>query len=153
MKTKIAIMILVISTMGCAHTAKKVDQEISTEPPVKDSTELSVKARALINSSTSINPEQKTKLLALQEKTTAELKDLQAQSLKIRSLLIQEVTGSDYNEKEIWVIKNRLKKNESQKLLTYFNAVDEANKILGRDSELERRQELMHSITEVHDRY
>ena len=153
MKIKILCAIFLFTVAGCAHTSKEVDEKISAEPPVKNSEELAVKARALINSNPNINLEQKSKLFELQDKIRSELMALQEENLKIRALLIQEITSDDYRESKAIVIKNRLKKNENKKLLTYFNAVDEANEILGRENEQEKRLELMRNTVDIHYRY
>ena len=148
----IVFIALILTGVGCSHTSKKVDQKIAAEPTIKNSEELNAEASALIVGNPSFTPEQKNKLLALQKKNIETLKGLREQGLKIRALLIQEVTNTNYNEKEVKVIESKLRKNENEKLKTYFYAIEDVNKILGRESEQEKRQELMRDLIDIHER-
>ena len=51
-------------------------------------------------------------------------------------MLVKEVLSSSKDSrKEIASIKRRMRKNEDKRLLTIFDAVDKARKVLGRDSQ------------------
>src|ERR1035437_2095146 len=127
--SSIVVLTLVVTTVGCSHTEKKIDEKITTEPKVKNSDELGNEAHFLIESNPDFTPEQREKLFALQKETHLKLAKIHEESLKIRLLLIQEVTAEKYNDKELSVIKDKMKKNEDEKLQTYFHAIHQANAI------------------------
>jgi hypothetical protein len=50
-------------------------------------------------------------------------------------------------------VKNKLKKNEDEKLKTFFHAIHEVNDILGRKSERQKRADFMRDFIGMHDRF
>ena len=152
MKFKTVCFVLLWSVAGCAHTEKTIDQKLSIEPEVKSSEELGTRARALINANASFTPDQKLKLFDLQKTTHEKLRARRVEGLTVRSLLIQEITSDSYREQEVKVIKNKLKENENKKITVFFQAIDDANQILERESDQQKRLELMRNIADIHER-
>ena len=151
--SSIIILILISVSTACSHTEKKVEEKIASEPKINNSAELGSEAHFLIESNSGFTAEQREKLFALQQETHLKLTKLREESLKIRMLLIEEVTGENYSGKELAVVKNKLKKNEDEKLQTYFHAIHKANDILGRKSERQKRIDFMSDFIGMHDRF
>ena len=127
------VLCSVLALQGCAHSAleKQVDDKVAQENTVKNHAELQTQANQMIDSSTSLTAEQKSKLSALRTSTRSQTDQMWEQSLKLRSLLVKDLISSSYNEDEAELIKERIKTLEDQRLTVLFGAVDQANKILG----------------------
>ena len=136
---------------GCSHAEKRVEEKIATQSPVKNSAELSHEAHFLIETNPIFTHEQKLKLYDLQKQTQLKLNILREESMKIRMLLIEEITGEVNHSKELEVIKSKLKNNEEQRVETYFAAIRNANEILGRKSEQKKRAEFMKDFVGFRD--
>jgi ABC-type uncharacterized transport system auxiliary subunit len=142
-KAKLAIQIklfiaLTCSTilLGCAETAinKQIDQEVAQEPAVKNRAQLKTEAKQMIENANNLTSDQKAKLIHLRNSTSSQLDQDNTDSLKLRSLLIQDLTSSNYKDKEVTTIKNRIRKVENHRIDAMLNAVDEANRIMGRQT-------------------
>lgn len=131
---RLGMSVLFLATMatGCTSVDKNVDQKEAASPPVESRTDLNKEARLFIEKAKGISEDQRQKLLTLRHATRSSIGQLQEESLKLRSLLIQEILTSQYNSSEVDVIKSRLKKVEERRLTVMFDAVDKANKIIGR---------------------
>ena len=55
-------------------------------------------------------------------------------SLELRSVLLKDILSTNYNHKEVGLIKNRMKKLEEKRLTMIFDALDKANVIMGRQA-------------------
>jgi hypothetical protein len=126
-----------VAVSGCASSdSKKIDQDLDarlqTAPTASNYEEFGKNARKQIKDSGASN-EQKAKLLQLQRDTQDKSIQLRDQYYKLRSLLIQDLAGKNYDRDEVEAIKDRLKKLEDQRLQLIFTAVDQASTILGHD--------------------
>ncbi len=136
---KLAFGFLVFSGLafqGCAHSSldQKIDAKVAQEEDVKTQADLAKKATDEIKTAAGLTESQRTKLLALQESTQEQLKQLRSQSLKLRSVLVKDLFSQDENGYEIELIKRRIQDIERKRLSVAFNALDQANSILGRQS-------------------
>ncbi|MDR3608576.1 MAG: hypothetical protein P4M08_14530 [Oligoflexia bacterium] len=146
MKNKKLVLLVAIGSalgiqlQGCATSAldKKVDAEVAQED-VKTHAELRTESGQLIESTPGLTADQRVKLVALRDATRADLDSLYSQSLKLRAVLIKDLITTNYNEDEVELIKKRIKDNENKRLTVTFNAVEQANKILGRDAQSHRK--------------
>jgi hypothetical protein len=123
-----------VTLQACSHAPQRqLDEKLSAEQPVKNTAELSTEAGAVIQASTTITADQKAMLLSLCDTTRARLAELRTESLKLRAVLIRDVVAAKYDAKEVTLIKKRIKNVEDQRLTVTFDAVDAANRILGRE--------------------
>ena len=124
-----------LAAVGCASTPNPaLEARIAQEPPVADRQQLQKEASKLIESDGDLTAEQKTRLEILRTKLSADLDQISVQSLKLRSVLVQDVLSPGYSLDEVDLIKNRLKKLEDKRLTVMFEGVDQANSILGRQA-------------------
>lgn len=131
-------MALGLLTQGCTHSSKssrELEEKVSNESNVTNRQELRQEAKETLDNAGSLTPEQKAKLLALQADAQSKIDALNQESLRLRSVLIKDVMATNYNEREVNLIKRKLKDVENKRLATIFTAVEDANKILGRKAE------------------
>jgi hypothetical protein len=144
---KLFLSLLVVTFFSACATKKidqKVDSALAQTPPVSGPAQLQKDATNTIASTPGISDDQRAKLVTIQKATETKLGDLREQSLKMRELLIQEVVRTEnYNDNEVNRIKSRLKKVESKRLDTLFKALDQANDVLGHQTQ---RTQVMNSM-------
>ena len=115
---------------GCATGAsKKLDQKISQEPEIGNSTALSQKAQSDIDQDKGLTADQKAKLSKLREETSAELRNLRQQSLKLRDILVQDFVAE--NDQEIDLVHDRLRDNSDRQISLIFDSLKKADLIVG----------------------
>ena len=135
---------------GCAQkvVASKLDTKLSQEVAVNGNEGLKNEAQDYIESS-KLNPEAKTQLRDLQKKSEAQFKNYRDESLKLRSILIQDVFASSFDKSEVQLIQKKMAKLDKQRLAFLFDTIDKANGIMGRETEKDSwaRQKLMHQFT------
>ena len=119
--------------LACSHglMTKKVEGELKQQPEI-GTVDLNEKAIDVINESPQLTANQKGRLLDLQKRTNSQVEDLRDQSFKLRALLIEDMTKPDFTIDAINVVKDKLKTVEQKRLNVVFNAIDEANAIIGR---------------------
>ena len=116
--------------VGCATDAgKKLDQKLSQEPEISNATVLSQKVQSSIDLDKNLSPDQKVKLSKLREDTSAELRSLRRQSLKLRDLLVKDFVAE--NDQEIDLIHDRLETVNNRQVSVIFDAVKKADVIVG----------------------
>jgi hypothetical protein len=121
-----------------------VDSKLAQTPPVSGPAELRKTTADTIASTPGITEDQRAKLVVIQKTTEGKLDKLRQESLKMRELLIQEVVRTDgYNDNEVNRIKSRLKDVEGKRLTTLFKALDQANDVLGHQTQ---RKQVMDSM-------
>ena len=142
MKVSLSVVLVgvAILTQGCAHNSldDRIAAKVSQESTVKHRADLGVEAAQLIASSTSLNEQQKSQLLALQDTVRDKTDSLIGQSLKLRSVLIKDLISS-YDEDEVALVKKKIKEIEEKRVTVLFDAVERANKILGHEAAANQR--------------
>jgi hypothetical protein len=133
---KIILIIALFFAQGCAHSDanRRLDAKLSSASQTVNRNDLSKKTRQRIEDPNSISPDQKIQLLSLEKITHQQMDGFTQQSLQLRSLLVQDLTSTPYNESEVALIKMRIQKIENRRVSTIFRAADEANVILGRQA-------------------
>ena len=121
---------------GCAHGRgeKELDQKVAANP-VETPRELHAQATQEIESAPGLKPEQKAKLLAIRDSVRKEMSKDRVESLRLRSVLIQDLVqkrDTQKNRKEIELVKKKIRDLEEKKLSAFFQAVREANETMGR---------------------
>lgn len=135
----ISTVALILLTTACASSAtKSVDQKLATQEPTHTRADLKREASKLIESDADLSADQKQRLDILRSKVGSQLDDMGQQSMKLRSVLIEELLSPSYSADEVAEIKSRLKKIEDKRLAVIFDGVDQANTILGRQAQQHR---------------
>jgi hypothetical protein len=81
---------------------------------------------------------------------------IQADSLKLRAVLIREVLSPNYSPTQASIIEKRITKLDKRRTAIIIDTVNEANRILGRMDTLDRQQflwDLMESSQQMHGEY
>lgn len=135
---------------GCAHksTEKTVDTKVEQES-VKTHAELQDQTDKLLANSPNLSAEQRQKLSELRDSVRKENREMYTESMKLRSVLLKDVFAKDYNKKEVAAVEKKIRKLENKRLDNLFDAVDKANKILGRQRSVEN-QAIMDEFMEFH---
>jgi hypothetical protein len=127
----------VMLMVGCATNgtlSKELDAKLSEQKAPTGIEQIGKEARSGIRNSKGLTAQQKEKLLALQRHSETKAKELRETSLKLREILIRDLTSSNYSDQEVALIKDRLKGVEDQRLSNIFDTVDQVNSIVGRES-------------------
>jgi hypothetical protein len=144
------ILLAGIATSGCASsTNKALDAKIEQEAPVANRQGLKDEATRLIENDKDLSYDQKKQLSILRTQLSAQLDDISGQSLKLRSVLVEEVLSPNYSLGEVSLIKRRMKNLEDKRLTLIFDGVDKANSILGRKAQQHSR--VMRDLLESRD--
>jgi hypothetical protein len=142
-----AMAITLFSSCATKKIDQNVDAKLAQTPPVSGPAELNKDASNTIASAPGITDDQRTKLIVIQKSTEEKLAKLREESLKMRELLIQEVVRTDhYNDNEVNRIKSRLKDIENKRLTTLFKGLDQANDVLGHQTQ---RKQVMDSMMRI----
>lgn len=146
--------LLLASTMlalgGCSHAVldQRINEKVAREPAINTRSELNAEVEKLIESTPGLSKEQKAGLLGLSTSTREQVNQILAASLKLRSVLVNDMIAKDYDEDEVEMIKDRLRDLEDKRVSVLFDAVDQANTILGRDARL--HPEIVHAFVDGH---
>lgn len=141
----IALTMTTLALQSCTHGSGEIVEEIA-RTPVTTPAELKEQADATIESMPGLDPIQRAKLLEIRKNASDQSNLLQIESLKVRSLILKEVMNQTYDPNKIDDLKKRLKKVENQKLNLTFSSIEEANKVLGRETEPERRRKIFETL-------
>lgn len=113
---------------------KRLDAKVAQETTIESGADLHDEVTTLIQSSDGLNADQKRKLLALRDSVREKNRSFMKESLRMRSVLIKDLIASDYNAKEVSLIKRKIRKLEDKRVSIVFEAIEQANSILGRQA-------------------
>ena len=131
---KISSVLIALSILagGCAsQTQKQVDQDLAKTPAIASPQELHDQTTAKINEDPRLTEDQRAKLKAVQAKFVEQAAVAREESLKLRSLLVDQLLAKSYKPREVSAIKGRIHAAEERRLEATFKAADEVSKILG----------------------
>ena len=140
------LLLLTLSISACAGSASKaLDERMARVPIPASRQEVAQKADQLVSARVDLSEDQKKRLAILRSQITARTDEINRQSLKLRSVLIEDLLSPNYSIEEINLIKRRLQKLENDRLSLLFDGVDHATAILGRQAPEHREvmQELL----------
>lgn len=147
-KKIMSLMILTVLISACASqkaAVKKVETEISQEPVAKE-TEVTQNVRDYILNSKTISDQQKTELLTLQDKTSAQATALDEELNKARMILVRTVLQPRVNEREVSILRKKIKKLSRKSMELEYKAFAEARKIIDPMKEARDREFLYNSF-------
>lgn len=132
----LSILAVGILVQGCAHsqTEKDLNTQVSQEKSVSTYSDLRTESGELIAAAPGLTDAQRAKLQALREAVRAKVDAQWTSTLKLRSVLIKDMLAPKYNENEVEAIKGRMRDLEDDRLATIYDAVTQANTILGRQA-------------------
>lgn len=124
-----------LTLAACSGANKALEAKVASQPPVESGSQVRTEADRLIRSEPGLSDEQKQKLLSLRTSVSSQLDEIRDHSLRLRSVLVEELLSPSYDMDEVSLIKKRLKKLEKKRLSLLFDSVDEANEILGHQAQ------------------
>lgn len=123
------LFVLAISALALtACSSNKVRQEVEAKAAhstVTDPKALGESIHHAIESSKSLNAEQKAKLYAIIEANKQKATALAEESFQFRSVLINELLSEKMDPKKVKILKSDIKKIENKKLKNTFNAIEQ----------------------------
>lgn len=146
----LAALSFMILIQGCAHTQfdRHIDDQLAQERDVKTRADLHLEGATAIQTASGLDDVQRQKLTDLRIKTVEQLDPLWERSLKLREVLVRDLISTPYDEDEVELIKVRLKKISDQRLTIMFDAVKQANLILGRQAK--KNEEMIDVLFDSH---
>lgn len=90
-------------------------------------------------SSPDLNEAEKLKMIRLQDEMTGQVMSMQEETSKLKGLLFHTLASTPYEPKKVEEIKKRLVEINDQKMNLMFQALNDAEKILGRVPPEKRR--------------
>ncbi len=142
---------LLILSCSQKSVENKLEDKVSSQSKVSDSKELQGEVKDLIDDS-HLQAQQKTQLRTLQANTDAQLQNFREESLKLRAVLIKDVLSTKkYDRSEVLLIQRKMENIEKQRLALIFKVIDQANKIMGRETDSEESERIMNHAIFTHD--
>lgn len=135
MKLKIVLMTILIGYSGCSTMGNKIlDEKISNESDIKSPANLQAEAKTSIDQAVNLSEDQKQKLTKLRLSVANQTNEFNKESLELRSVLMKDIIATNFNSKEVGLIKTRMRKLEDRRLTMIFDSVEKANIIMGRQA-------------------
>jgi hypothetical protein len=118
---------------ACSHSAdRKLDAKVAEEYQVRSATDVSVEAQNAIDSAPGLRPDQRSDLKELGKSLRSQMDALRLESNQLRAVLIDDIVATNYDRKEVELIKSRITAVESRRVALTMGAVDQASEIMGR---------------------
>ncbi len=151
MNTLVVSTLSLLITNGCTSkfVEKELNQKVSQEKSIRSQTDLTNESDRVLNMDDQLTTSQKQQLKALKDETRILSAEQNAESLKLRSVLMKDLLATNYNRPEVLLIKNKLKNVESKKVEILFSAVEKANIILGR--EIYKHERYLREMNEIYE--
>ena len=126
--------VVIVTLHGCATTdaEKTVDRRLAEENSVDTRSELRTETDNLIENAPDLSTDQRVKLSRLRQEITTKTDALARESIKLRSLLVQDLISPAYNDKVTSLVETKLKKVEKERLDLVLDSIKRAKTILGR---------------------
>ena len=139
---------------GCASgttttTENTLDQKVAAEQKVGTTKDLRSETNQILENTKGLTEDQRVKLSALRDKTNIAVDTNREESRRLRAVLVKDLVSPNYSAKEVRLIKKKLADLENSHIQIIFDAVDQANVILGRDAL--KNQEVVDSFFERHN--
>lgn len=139
MKVTIPLILLSLWFSGCASRKEKLEVTDQTEKSsVKDSKALKDTIEQTIQSSKHLSNEQKQLLGKIIAENKHRAEELQEESYKIRSVLIQELLAPEQNRKKISLLKKNIQVIEKNKLTNTFEAIEKISDVVSKTPDREK---------------
>lgn len=148
----LSLLLLLTSCATQKKAEKKVEIEIKNEPVVKPS-DVIENSREYILKSDTLSELQKKSLLALQDKTLAESKALNEEISKAKLVLIKAVLQPKVDEREVSILRKKIKKLSKKRMDLDYDSFTETRKIIDPLKEVRDREFLYNSFMMRHNYY
>jgi len=131
--TVVAVMFVLVACATQKKTEDKVKTEVAKESRIHDPDTFEKGINEAIDSSTSLDAEQKKGLHKILNETRDQNRKLYEQSLKLRVVLLKELLKKDSDTKEVKLLKKQIQNLENDRLKNTFQTVDQISHIVKHD--------------------
>lgn len=141
------LMIAGLGVVGCAHpgTEARLDTKVNQETTIRNEKDLRLTSDKALDESR-LNENQKIRIRELRTEMGRKIAGLREESIRLRSLLVKDVLGEKYNKREVASLQRRIRANQDSQLSILFEGVEQANAILGRQSNADARERFLNEI-------
>lgn len=126
------VLLLAIFVSCSSKQEKHLAQDLAEAPAASTAEQMNSNILSIIANSQNLTNDQKVALTKLHESTKADIAKNRDEMIKLQEVLSMELVKKEYNSDEVELIKKKMEKASKQRLKLTFNAIDKANKILGR---------------------
>lgn len=125
------VLALSFSLASCAHKTAKENIETKVENAKPTETqELQKEIRQAIADSQSLTPEQKTKLIAIDDQLMVDTKAVKEELAKAKVVLIELISKKDMNQQEYKALKKKIIELSKQRVNLGFDAAQKVRQVL-----------------------
>jgi len=144
-KRVLTLFSLVLFVSACAHSSREITVEAKSEPVTNAPGSLKERMIELIRNEPNITESQRSSLLALADRVSAEQAANQQLLNQKKSLLMKEILSPGYDVKRANSIAKSIRNLYDKQLHVTINAMQEAKTILNR---LQNREVFMNRLME-----
>ena len=134
-KFYLASLVSLTFFLGCASSTKKeVDKDIAEQHETTSAQSVDT-GRKVIAESSRLTEDQKQKMLALMDRTQAEIASIKKEEGQIKASLFKYLAREELTESKISIYRSQLVKIDKKKMDLMFSSLEETQKILGKPGE------------------
>lgn len=131
-----------LTACSSAELNRSLDEKVARESAIHSQADLDAKATRLMANAPGLTESQRERLAKLKSDLRVRLKQLGGESLKLRSLLVEDILGPPDKAAEIEAVKARLRGNAKARIEAIFASIDEANDVVGRSTLMHEAMDL-----------
>ena len=132
--SRLAMAITFAASLGCQTAAQKnVDTKVANESGTYTEKDMSKKVKDIFSNNEKLSQKQRTDLLVLHSKTTAEVQKIRFEMGKLKGVFLKNLIANETNDSELNIVKKKLVKLNDQKMDVMFDSMSSAKKILGKE--------------------
>lgn len=148
MKTILSLALLMSLAVGCASNkaARQEVQEKVSQEKTTGGRDFFHNVLEIINTSETLNADQKQKLRILVTDIGQKNKALFEESFKLRSVLLKELVSGKVHQKEVRILKKKIKKTEGERISNIFSGIDKISAIVSNDP---GREKIMQEFLQI----
>lgn len=119
--------------LGCAQKAEKeIARKMAVEPPVANVEEFSTQSDHILENAEALSDAQRAQLIVLRRETLNRLDQQDKTEMQLRLVLFKEILKPEYSQREVNLLKQKIKKANKQKYTIWIEAFKESHRILGK---------------------
>ena len=134
------VAIVLVLQLGCASSELEREQraQIRAQQPADSPQQIMERAALAFSNAPGLTPEQKIKLGAIYSQVYTEATTIRREMGQAKSLLFMKLANTNYKNKEILSLKNRIIRLDQRRLDLMFKALEDVQDVVGRGEDAER---------------
>lgn len=142
--------VLLLPACASQQAETKVNEELKQEPGVFNQAEIAEKSHEIILNHPSLTDKQRGEMRELFAEVYRKNIVLRSEIGKLKGVFFKTLFSRDRKEAEMKVLKKRLLAANEKKMELMLNALDSANKILGKDGNPQQFERLFRELDRIH---